>query len=99
MISVGDLVTERQTEELANDEAVEMMMKKAKMSLGKYLVEGLYEVSRNYRHDPFTSLGTWLLIQADIRDEHNIGQESYGSNEDLSMTKNINSAIVLQNGK
>lgn len=89
-------MTKRQREDLAINEAVEMIIEKAKISLGKCLVEGLYEVSRNYRHDPFTSLGKWLLIQADMRDEHKTEQESYDSMEDLSMMKNINSTKVYQ---
>lgn len=44
-------------------------LEKIKQSLGKLLIEGLYQVTRKYRYDPFKCLGQWLLIQADIRDE------------------------------
>jgi len=52
-----------------------LIFDKTKESLAKHLIEGLYLVSKRYRHDPFGCLGRWLLIRADIRDEDRIEHE------------------------
>lgn len=63
-------------ESAALDGAMKLIFDKTKDSLGIILVEGLYEVAKRHRNDPFGYLGRWLLAQADIRDDYNFERES-----------------------
>lgn len=71
-------VTEQQIsdEPAALDGAMKLIFDKTKDTLGNILVEGLYEVAKGHRNDPFGYLGRWLLAQADIRDEYYLEHES-----------------------
>lgn len=71
-----DYMTKNQmSDETELELAIELITEDTKKSLGKYLVEGLYHVSKKHPSNPFEFLGKWLLVQADLRDEKDNDQK------------------------
>ncbi|VVC25176.1 Hypothetical protein CINCED_3A022485 [Cinara cedri] len=56
-------------DKLALDEGLRLIHEETIQSLGQFLLDGLFYVSKTCRHDPFRCLSQWLLIQADLRDQ------------------------------
>lgn len=78
MGSLGNYAAKKQLndDELAMNAALKQIFENTKNTLGELLIEGLYQMAKKNRQDPFGYLGKWLLIQADIIDENKIEHDS-----------------------
>lgn len=71
MNSPGDYVIGKQkSNESTYQTTMEQNIDKTKQSLGNLQIKVLHNVSGRYRHDLYSYLNQWLVIQANIRDKN-----------------------------